>query len=148
MPITIGTGAGNEVIANVVVGTESGNKTVLNAYVGTASGNELVYSSFSASASPNSVTGFRTGAGVATTLSTTATPDGGVGPYTYSWARTSGDASISITQPLAATTQFTTSLTSGQSKSASFACTVTDTGTGLSEVTNTVSATLQDIGGG
>lgn len=149
MPITIGTNAGNKVIANVVVGTASGNKTVLNAYVGTASGNELVYSSFSASASPTSATGFRVGAGVATTSpATTATPDGGIGPYTYSWARVSGDASITITQPLAATTQFTTSLTSGQSKAAAFACTVTDTGSGLVEVTNAVNVVLEDIGGG
>jgi len=148
MPITIGTGAGNKVIANVVVGTASGNETVLNAYVGTSGGNKLVYTALSAAAFPNSVTGFRIGAGVATTISTTATATGGLGPFTYSWARTSGDTEISITAASSATTQFTATLGNGDSFSAQFVCTVTDTGTGLTVDTNAVSAVIEEIGGG
>jgi hypothetical protein len=63
-------------------------------------------------------------AGATTTPSVTATPSGGLGPFTYSWAKLSGDA-VSANSPSLATTSFT--LTSGSPPAnATFRCTVTD----------------------
>ena len=46
------------------------------------------------------------GAGTATTFSVTASPNNGVGPYTYLWQYVSGDASTVVTSSTAATTTF------------------------------------------
>lgn len=57
----------------------------------------------------------------------TATPTGGVAPFTYAWVKLSGD-DITITAPTAATTSFNASgMANGEDRSATFRCTVTDT---------------------
>jgi hypothetical protein len=85
----------------------------------------ITRASMTASASPTSLyqsTTFASG----TTSSTTVTPSGGTAPYTYAWALLTGDT-LTVNSPTAATTTFTaTGLTSGQSKSATYRCTVTD----------------------
>ncbi|QTC88109.1 hypothetical protein [Brevundimonas pondensis] len=83
-----------------------------------------------ATASPNSVygSGF---AGPISTEATTVTVGGGVGPFTYAWARTSG-AGGAANVPNGSTTQFTASMGSGQTLASVFACVVTDTATGKS----------------
>lgn len=60
------------------------------------------------SASPTSVSGTQSGEGPITvnTSSTTATPSGGLGPFTYSWAYVSGGISASANSPASATTSF------------------------------------------
>lgn len=55
----------------------------------------------------------------------TVTPTGGVGPYTYSWARTSGSGLI-LTPSFATTSFYINGLTPGQLVSGVFQCTVTD----------------------
>lgn len=149
MSLTVGA-SGNKVMQAMTVGTSSGNKAVQAGFIGTASGNKEFYSatSLSAAASPLTVLGFSSGAGVATTTTATATPSNGVGPYTYSWSRASGDSSISIVAPSSSQTSFTGNVTFGESKTATFVCTVTDTSSGDTAVSNAVTANLQEIGGG
>lgn len=77
-----------------------------------------------AAASPTSVTGFSYGGGTAVTNTTTVTPTGGLGPYTYAWVRVSGLGGI--TAPTNATTAFFTTLPGGGDQSGVFRCTVTD----------------------
>lgn len=58
--------------------------------------------------------------------SATASASGGQGPFTYAWAKIAGGAIASAT-PAAPTTSFTaTALAVGESRSATFRCTVTD----------------------
>lgn len=148
MSITVGASGGNKTVTAVTVGTSGGNKAVLNAYVGTATGNQLVFSAFSASASPNSVSGFRSGPGIATSNSTTATPNGGTGSYTYAWRRVSGDVGVTAGLSTSATTTFQATVGPGETVTAEFVCDVTDTGLGVTEATNSVFITLEDIGSG
>lgn len=55
----------------------------------------------------------------------TITPSGGLGPYTYSWARISGTYGTP-TSPTAATTTFYATPPSGSIQTSVFRCTVTD----------------------
>lgn len=74
--------------------------------------------------------GSRTGAGsVTTTTASISSVLGGNGSYTYSWDYVSGDT-FTINSPGSASTTASTSLTSGQSKSGLYTCTVTDVATG------------------
>lgn len=61
----------------------------------------------------------------------TANVTGGSGSYTYSWSQVDGDA-MNIESPTSATTRFYAAIPSGQSRSATMRCTVTDTITGQS----------------
>lgn len=107
--------------------------------------------SFSVSVSPGDV--FKTGSGktgahVLTTGPVTATVSGGDAPYTYLWARVSGDADIAPVAPTGASTAFSASCFPDDSFEASFTCTVTDAA-GMSIVSDPVTAsiTLVGIGG-
>lgn len=71
------------------------------------------------------------GDGTITTNSVTVIPTGGVGPYTYSWAMLSYSAATPPTIASAglATTFFTqTGVGAGDAETATFRCTVTDSG--------------------
>lgn len=79
-----------------------------------------------ASASPSSVSKATTAAG-GTTNPTTVTPVNGTAPYTYSWARISGDASTSAGSASSATTTFSRAgMSVGSSYASVWRCTVTD----------------------
>lgn len=83
----------------------------------------------SAVAIPSTVFGSSVGSGTATTSTTTATPTGGVAPYTYSWALDTLDGPTPpfANSPASAGTTFTqTSMLPGDSYSATWICTVTD----------------------
>jgi hypothetical protein len=56
----------------------------------------------------------------------TATPVGGVAPYTYSWAYTSGTTGYTIANPTSASTRFTRSFVVDGEYITNFTCTVTD----------------------
>ena len=78
-----------------------------------------------ASVLPSAVNGDVVGGGLATTQSVTVTPEGGTGPFTYSWVRQSGSGSI--THPNRANTQFTYFFNEGGGdETGTFQCTVTD----------------------
>lgn len=61
-----------------------------------------------------------------TSPSVTASPIGGTAPYTYAWARASGDASISATVPAGASTAFSALVPLETLVEAIFLVTVTD----------------------
>lgn len=81
---------------------------------------------FSVVISPTTVGGAGTGPGTVTSSSVTAIASGGTPPYTYSWARYTGDASISADSGTSATTTFSANLGINDSTSAQFVCNVTD----------------------
>jgi hypothetical protein len=66
--------------------------------------------------------------GATMTDAATATPTGGLGPFTYAWTLVSNDGvtSPAATSPTTATTRFTGSATDGHSGTATFRCTCTD----------------------
>lgn len=92
----------------------------------------LVYSTspaLSASNAPDPATGGTLGTGTAISETVTCTPSGGTGPYTYAWTRisyTSGTAPTSNSAATAATAFTQTGLGPGDTESAVFRCTVTD----------------------
>jgi hypothetical protein len=85
----------------------------------------IVRAAMTATASPGSL--YKSGiASTQTTASTTVTVTGGVSPYTHSWSKVSGDT-LTVDSPTAATTTFTaTGLVQGDSRDATYRCTVTD----------------------
>lgn len=85
---------------------------------------------FGATSSATGRSATRSGAGTATTSTVTITPTGATGTVTYAWYVISGDTSISATGSAAATTAFTGTVAVAQTKIATFACAVTDTGSG------------------
>lgn len=89
-----------------------------------------VFTSLNAFASPPSVSGtqgsFGPGSLTITSNAVTAAPVGGVAPYAYSWAYSSGDTGITITSASSASTAFSKSLALGIEVAADFTCVVTD----------------------
>jgi hypothetical protein len=61
----------------------------------------------------------------ADTIPITATPTGGLGPYTYAWTRVSGSTGAALS-PTSATSQFRAFITSVGEFTSTFLCTVTD----------------------
>ena len=80
-----------------------------------------------------------------TTGFTTATPSGGLGPYTYSWARTQGTVGVP-NAPSMATTTFTGAVEPGDIQQSTFLVTVTDSAG--QTATADVVATFANSGGG
>jgi hypothetical protein len=79
--------------------------------------------------------------GTAVTDPITATPTGGLGPFTYSWTRIAGSVGTAAT-PNSATTTFSQFMGASETVSATFRCTVTDSlgSTATAEVEVTFSA--------
>lgn len=94
--------------------------------------------------SASDVVGYAYGSGTAVTDSVTATPVGGLAPYTYSWARTSGAGSIGAST--AATTSFYQYVPNGTEAYGAFRVTVTDANGNTA--TGDVFATYTSIDGG
>lgn len=109
------------------------------------------FGAFSAAAAPSFANRFgNSSSAIDVTVSAfTATPSGGVPPYTYSWALTTpGINTWAITAAAAATTGFTCqALGQFDSDEAGFTCTVTDS-TGAEAETNEVTARATNLGGG
>lgn len=89
--------------------------------------------------------GIINGSGTVVTGIVTATPSGGLGPYTYAWTRTGG-AAASIASPASASTTFNLFLNAPDSQSATFQCVVTDAlgSTASASVTATFNAITFD----
>ena len=102
---------------------------------------EIIRQAMTASASPTTLTKQATSSGTFTTSSTTVTPSGGTSPYTYAWAKVSGDT-FTITSSTSASTTFSTSgLNEGDSISGTYRCTVTDS-TGGTPLTATADVSV------
>lgn len=105
------------------------------------------FSALSAVVSPENVAGIvsRTGSSPVTTESSTASPQGGVAPFTYLWAAVAAPG-WSIATPTAPTTRFTSpSLAASQTATGFFSCTITDA-TGAVAVSGRVKASATNIG--
>lgn len=136
MPIQIiDSGSVNRSITGIQVIDASGVDRTISEIrlIDTTGVDRLIYSTsppMSASASPSATSGFTSGASVITTNSTTVTPTGGTGPYTYAWTLISRDhptTDPTANSPTAATTTFTqTNAAPGGFYTAEFLCTVTD----------------------
>jgi len=80
--------------------------------------------------------------GNATTVQATANVSGGVGPFTFSWVRISGDTQITAGNPTGDKTAFSANGFFGDEFSATFEVTVTDTGDGNAETTDTINVIM------
>lgn len=122
--------------------TRNGVNSVYNPVAnGVASAATAVDAALRATASPGAVWKV-VQTSSATTGSCVVTAAGGTSPYTYSWARVSGDSSIAITSSTSASTTFSrTGLVVNTDYSAIFRCTVTDnvSATTTVDVTVTIS---------
>ena len=106
----------------------------------------ITAAAMSVTLSPTTLNKF-TASSSATTNTTTATASGGVAPYTYAWAKVSGDA-INCASPSSDTTAFNASgLATGDSLSAIYRLTVTDS-TGGTPLTSTadITVTITNVG--
>lgn len=90
----------------------------------------------SASRSPASVSGSGATATITTTATDTASATGGQAPYTYSWAKVSGDAITAVSAGSATTAFKATGMANGEQRTATFACTVTDSAAQTATTTN------------
>lgn len=82
------------------------------------------------------------GGSAITPVATMATPAGGIAPFTYSWARTSGIGTV--LSPSSASTVFAGSPGSGNSATGTFVCTVSDS-SGQSVASDPVTVLFIDI---
>lgn len=118
--------AGTQPLVDVLlesVGSVTNNVTALNANTNAAAG--VSGGALTATTSSSSVVRFTNTAGLLTTGSVTVTPSGGTGPYTYAWAKFSGDT-FTITSPTSASTTFSITLAGDEDAAAIYRCTVTD----------------------
>jgi hypothetical protein len=125
-------------------------KTVQKGSRRDATGLKDFYGNLTVGLSSSSVSGSinRAGTGTAPTRTVTATPNGGVAPYTYLWTRTDGGSHAwNITSPTSATTAFSTLVSTNTEQTATFICTVTDA-TGQSAASGAVFADCWNDGGG
>lgn len=143
--------AGTQVLADVQISGRGSLNAEQDAQAGNITSTAEGSSSstvLAASVSPAYASSTSSGSGSKTTGSVVVTPSGGVGPYTYAWAKKSGE-DIPPNSPSAATTTFTGTVSPSEFKSAVYTCTVTDStgGTPLQAKTD-VSVTIGDISSG
>lgn len=101
---------------------------------------------FHAQANATVRAGSRTSAGSVTTSTVTITTTGATGSVSYAWSQLSGDDTWSITSASGAATAFNTSVsTPGEQKRATFACLVTDAGSGRSYTIIVGAAALYNV---
>lgn len=101
------------------------------------------YNALSASLSPSSLSGSGTGATITTSGSVSVTVSGGSGSFDYAWERVSGSSVPVPTAGSSATTGFSTSsISAGSAQDAAWRCLVTDTVTGQTAYTGSVSFSL------
>lgn len=122
------TGGEDRTITSGRVYVEGAERTLTRA-IGMVAGNTQTLATFipdlSLTIVPNVASGTTATFGIVTTNSVTATPNGGSGPYSYAWVRTSGNAS-SASSLNSATTTFQRFQPPGEEAIETWQCTVTD----------------------
>lgn len=111
-----------------------------NSVASSASGSSLTASIDAAFAFASGV-----GGGAFTTPSRTVTAAGGTSPYTYAWAKVSGDT-LTVTSPTSASTTFSGTPGVGNTLQAVYRCTVTDNVAATTTVDVSVSITDLTVG--
>jgi hypothetical protein len=131
---------------SALVGFHSGTVGGSGGGGGDGGGSEIT-GSFDVSAAPSPVSRTRSGSvtSAVSTVGVTATPAGGIAPYSYSWAFASGNSDIGAVSPSAATTAFSALLDPGDSIAATFTCTVTDSEGATGSVDVDATLTLVEI---
>lgn len=124
----VGVGGAHKELTAMSVGVSSVWKSVQEGYVGVGGAWKLFFSAFSATVAPGAASVADSGPGTFTTNTVTVTADG-VGPFTYAWSRSSGDARITATAGSSATTAFSATI-GVELATATFQCVVTDTSSG------------------
>jgi hypothetical protein len=131
--ITVRTPTGDRAIGSVTVRTPTGDAVVARMVLRTPTGDSEIYTqagggALTAEASPFSAVGSVSGSGTQDVTSNlvTVTPSGGTSPYTYAWARISGDSDVLALNSTAAATRFQATIELGGFRNATFRCTVTD----------------------
>ena len=107
----------------------------------------LVGGGMAVSLSDTNVTGSGTSLGPpfeVTSETTSATVAGGLAPYTYAWAKVTGD-DMTITAPTGSTTAFSSTQTPDLILSGVYRCTVTDATMKTASADCTVTLTFTDI---
>ena len=140
--VTFGTSGGNKTLTAAYVGTSGGNKIVTEVYVGTPAGNKLVFANLTVIASPDTIFATASGSGSATTGPAFVTIEGGVGPFVRSWFFQTGGAGLTIDTPTGSSTRVSGSPGAGNTLNGQLACQVTDQGTGLVVISDTVGASI------
>lgn len=100
---------------------------------------------FTVNAAPSSLSGGTSTPTANTSGSSTATPSGGSGSFTYSWVQVSGDAIFAVTPSAASTIFRGTGMVQGENRDAAFKCTVTDTVSTIVVDSNLVNVTLSRL---
>lgn len=136
-------------LKGVAIRDESGIiRTAQQGFVRDGTTLRQIYSAFAASAAPASVAGYAVSFAPTTITTTvvTATPDGGVGPFTYAWSLVSSSAGIwDAVLPTSQSTQLRCAAVPQTSTyTATFKCTVTDSLGNVVE-TNIVNASVSNL---
>lgn len=143
MSLTIGTASGNKTAGAMTLGTASGNKTILAGYVGTSGGNKLFFTATPTVTATPSAQSDGDSTATHTFASETASIIDGLGPFTYAWTYSSSlngtfsfSGGISNTATVAPEVSGVPGATLAE---AVLICTVTDTATGVTAESNSVS---------
>lgn len=151
MTVAVRTATGLKSVATFKVRDASNTlRTVEKAFIRTTNGLKQFFGQLAVALSQTTVQGStnRAGSTGVSTRYVQATPQGGVAPFTYLWARTDGGAhSWTINSPTGAITNFSTTIGTNTEQVATFHCTVTDA-TGLTAVSADVTADCWNDGGG
>lgn len=118
--VTVGNG-GNKNVRTIRIGN-GGNKNVIEGWIGTAGGNRQFFAGLTATKSGDATAP----QGQSFTNDVTITPADGVSPYSYSWARASGDTDHQISSTTAQTVAWSHPSLPPNPTSSTWNCTVTD----------------------
>lgn len=102
--------------------------TDANGFTGTADVTVTISraATLTASVTPTSVSGSGSTASITTSGQATASASGGSGPFSYSWTKVSGGTITAVSATASATTFRATGMANGESRTATFKCTITD----------------------
>ncbi len=137
-----------EIVSDFSVRTGGVWRQVQEAWVRSEGVWQKFFQALTAAASPTSILGTRVGDGFVETFTTTCTPAGGTGSYSFLWEIVSqvGDVTASLSATNVATVRMQCNFTSdGQQVNGTIRCKVTDTTTGLEAFSNNVSFTLASL---